>query len=1354
MTDNYVIWLNDGTTSLYVDVDYTLWDLKDIRLTTLGGREYDIKYGGSVTRVGDAHGNSVQMQPTGLVNQPSGVGVTFVKDGSGRITSVVGPDGKSVKYAYGPTGDLTTVTDRKNQVTTFSYYFDHQLERVVDPAGTTPMRLEYDADGRMKKQFDANQNPEILDFNPLAGTAAVAGVNGAVTSAQFGANGQLTQVASPVGLPVKYEYDANGLVTKKTDELGQIWTFTYDAKWNLASETNPSGHTTGWASSYDAAGNRTKLVVSAPLKGPETLEYTAAGKLTKVTTPAGLVQTMAYDSKGQRTGSTETNGAMSVTTTMGYDAAGHKTSQVGPAGDTTLFEYDSRGRLTKRIAEHPAPAMDEITTFQYDDNDLLVMTTDSQGQTGTTYDANGRPTTLTSPGGGVVQQAYDPMGRLTLKTYPPTAQAPTGAKEAYAYDELGNVTGVLDRDGVFVEYEYDALGRRTKMIAGDGAATLFFYDALGRKTKEVNPLGHQRTWEVDAVGHVTKEVDETGAITLTAYDAAGRVTQMVDALGNARQYQYNPAGRRTAILYPDSTSEHFEYDVVGRETKMIGRGGQITSRGYDAAGHLTSMTDENGQSTTFGYDSVGHLTLVTDPKGNALTSVYDSAGRVVERTLPGGGMAETYAYDSAGRITLKTGFDGLTTAYEYDANSNLTKLTIQKAGSVMPTVYTLQPSPGGDRVTVADAHGPTTYTYDSLTGRLNEIETPEGMLSYGYDAAGRITSRATPEGTTSYEYDQAGRVTLMSDSRIGMVNYTHDALGRLANVVMPDGGTTAYTHDSMSRLLSVTHNAPNGTLLLSFTHQYDANGRRTQITETSAGGTSTVVYAYDAKGQLTLENRPTGVITYAYDAAGHRTSKTDPNGTVLYSYDAQGKLTASTVEDFFYDGAGRLTKRQAKNGSNVTTYQYDAEGRLLTLTPPSGMAMSFAYDIDGIRYSQTVAGNKVDYLVDPLREYAEVVGEYDSNGQPIASYVYGGSGRAADVRDNIKLFYLNDAQSVRALRPMGTQGTSDAYTFSAFGEVLASSGTSPNGYGFQGEATDVSGLVYLRARYLDPSLGRFLTRDPVSGEPPYSFAHNDPPNKTDPTGRTAGLLLAPGGGMVAFASAALPRTIQVILLWWRLRRTQAAVATAFGLAAVVSRNWNDGKTVDEVKGELEGKKGWTISLAHTKSKLCEGTARGDAGTDLKGDKRALYTSGELNDSFQGFMRKLLEAAIDLRKALFGKLTPDCAETYGQIARQITSWDMGNCAEKSSLFWMFEGCGASTDEQKLDVLCNIDQWDTVRMDSCSTSGHIDACAQCCLFFLEIQKLVEKEVGSCPVSGVVGGLLQQPVCLDVVRCLATP
>jgi RHS repeat-associated protein len=98
------------------------------------------------------------------------------------------------------------------------------------------------------------------------------------------------------------------------------------------------------------------------------------------------------------------------------------------------------------------------------------------------------------------------------------------------------------------------------------------------------------------------------------------------------------------------------------------------------------------------------------------------------------------------------------------------------------------------------------------------------------------------------------------------------------------------------------------------------------------------------------------------------------------------------------------------------------------------------------------------------------------------TYQYG-VGRIAQADQVGKEYFLGDALgSVRQLTD-ASGVVSLAKSYKPYGDELSSAGEADTTYGFVGEWTDNTGLIYLRARYLDPGAGRFISRDSWGGVP-------------------------------------------------------------------------------------------------------------------------------------------------------------------------------------------------------------------------------------------------------------------------------
>ena len=313
------------------------------------------------------------------------------------------------------------------------------------------------------------------------------------------------------------------------------------------------------------------------------------------------------------------------------------------------------------------------------------------------------------------------------------------------------------------------------------------------------------------------------------------------------------------------------------------------------------------------------------------------------------------------------------------------------------------------------------------------------------------------------------------------------AAGNRASVSYPNGVQTSYSHDARNRLRRIETLRGAASVLQGLTYTLNANATRAALTED--GGRS-VVYTYDAVGnrlsETTVSALGTETVNYAYDANDRLLTESGPGGATAYSYDANGNLT----------------ERAGPGGT--TAYAWTDDDRLASATDASG-TVSYRYDAEGIRHSRTVAGVTTNYLVDPNRAFAEVVAEEDALGNALARYTHAEE-LIAQSRAGVTAFYHGDALGSTRLLTDAAGNVTDQYLYDAFGETEAESGPTENAYRFTGEPFDQAlGLYYLRARYMDPGVGRFLGMDRLLGvnvEPrtlnKFTYANPSPTLFTDP----------------------------------------------------------------------------------------------------------------------------------------------------------------------------------------------------------------------------------------------------------------
>ena len=216
------------------------------------------------------------------------------------------------------------------------------------------------------------------------------------------------------------------------------------------------------------------------------------------------------------------------------------------------------------------------------------------------------------------------------------------------------------------------------------------------------------------------------------------------------------------------------------------------------------------------------------------------------------------------------------------------------------------------------------------------------------------------------------------------------------------------------------------------------------------------------------------------------------------NYDNGDKLSSVTwsggSKSYGYDAAGRL--ETFTSGGVTTTLGYDHDNRVTSISRSGMTTNTFVYNGFGTRTSKTDSTGPRTYLRDGVGVTSPVL----SDGA--ATYTPGISER----RGTTSTYQLNGLKSTFA-QSNASGGHVSSRNYDAFGAVTSSSGThqGPFGYGGPyGYQTDPdTGLMLLGHRFYDPSVGRFLTRDPIKdGRNWYGYGggYSNPVRGADPDG--------------------------------------------------------------------------------------------------------------------------------------------------------------------------------------------------------------------------------------------------------------
>jgi RHS repeat-associated protein len=249
-------------------------------------------------------------------------------------------------------------------------------------------------------------------------------------------------------------------------------------------------------------------------------------------------------------------------------------------------------------------------------------------------------------------------------------------------------------------------------------------------------------------------------------------------------------------------------------------------------------------------------------------------------------------------------------------------------------------------------------------------------------------------------------------------------------------------------------------------------------------------------------------------------------GTTSYTYDNRDRLLTENGTVYSWSANGNLVGR---NGD--ATYEWDFEDRLVKVTKSDGTVVENVYDVDGVLVRTAVNGVGTDYLVDTSGGLSHVVAEVDSAGAVAVLYVRAGDMLLEEVRGGVgKMYEADGLGSVRGLLD-ATGATTDTWSYTAFGETLSTSGSDLNPYRFAGERlVDSVGMYQNRARWLLPSIGAFISEDPLCAFPncrptlrKYAYAYGNPATIADPTGLdgTIGETMMAGVGYATLNATAI-----------------------------------------------------------------------------------------------------------------------------------------------------------------------------------------------------------------------------------------
>ena len=850
------------------------------------------------------------------------------------------------------------------------------------------------------------------------------------------------------------------------------------------------------------------------------------GNLRHIFDAAGRLRSTADRSKGQTRTTSQNDEAgrldgWSVRPGDQYRVERSSAGQVvvhGPAGNWAAIELDDEGRAATVTTASGAAA-----TIGYDQGLIAEVRAGDDVNT-LEHGADGALLSWKRSNGQRVDLSED-VGARSRRTTMLTA----GGRE----------------QTTLVEQLADGSTRRTKHCCGAAAPTVVTTSAIGSRSESPDGTVTTRTESSTTSRSGETTYERTVMQTPSGRVSTRRTTRRVDADGvnevieiDGRPWtrSLDRASRTVSTSTPEGrTSAYRLTPDAGLQVRSPG-GPEVTTQMVDGRPVRTTV----GEAVTeFERDEYGRVSAVV-VNGVRRGITHDVAGRVVAQELSGGWLQASY--DASSRLAEVTTPAGGTIRYERAADGLVTAMHVLAGERPVRTVrYDYDP----DRTLVSETTdgGSTVRRTLDAAGRVSAIAAGEVDIEMEYDAAGRAirvvgggvtvergydgadlvseTSSGGIEGAVALRLDPSGLeiersidgvalpierdgdglpvvvgpVRVIRGETDGFVrqilagssvsDYSRDASGDIVTHTTTVGGEVVFaeelTRDRDGRVIAVAESGRAGSRTLGY--RYDEAGR---LVEATVDGAVVLSVSFDVNGNIVERSTTAGVATATYDEADLLVSD---DGTPA-SHGPGADLARLGDRSFGYDGLGRLRSVVDANGADVE-HTHDGLGRRVDWRADgspylsvlwSGMSVAAYHDDEGRRHRCVNTG---------VAEAPEIILAPERTMRLIT-----------DHRGSVR--QVVDAESGETLQVLD---------YDAFGRRVLDTEPGCQPFGFTGALHDpYTGLVHLRARDLDPSLGRFLSPDPIGingGQANlYQYAAGDPVNRTDPLGTQSS-----GGGV-------------------------------------------------------------------------------------------------------------------------------------------------------------------------------------------------------------------------------------------------
>ena len=727
---------------------------------------------------------------------------------------------------------------------------------------------------------------------------------------------------------------------------------------------------------------------------------------------------------------------------------------VGRANLTKVIRYDVTGSASTSTSSKYNRAGGVISSKDAANHEIVISYSDSFSDGNNSRATFAYPTTMTDADGFSSTGKYNfDYGKVTSKRTPQPNQPNNvlGPERTFTYDSIGRLQQVTNLvNNAHTRFVYvgnqlkveaystvqDGLGEASSFQITDGAGRVIgvanqhpgstggfsgkrtVYDVMGRVIKTSNPTETTASGTPFQWNTAGDDAAAGWLYTDQTYDWKGRPLRTTHPNTTYKEASYSGcgcAGGEVVTLTDEGTIDggvekrrqrKIYYDVLGRTVKtesLNWAGGSVysaTVNTYDAADQVTTVTQYAGPAVSGTTSQVTNLT-------------YDGYGRMVSKHVPEQdiGTPTVWTYNADDTVNTVTDARGAIKTLTYNARHLVTG-TSYSAPSPIPATpsVTYTYDAAGNRLTMTDGLGSTTYTRDSLSRVTAETRTFTGVgnytLNYAYNLSDQLTSITDPSGAqVGYNYDLIGRLSSITGSNFASVStyassMQYRAWGDLKSLSYGNTRTLAMTYDA--NMKPATYEVP-GVMKKGYTYSNDGRLKFTQdqLTTNSKfdrlyrydhlGRVTTALSGLEAREQGTTNDRPYNE-TMTYDAFDHLTSREvfqwdrhdisidtyTNNRRVGWSYDADGRILVGSNQ-YTYDAAGQVIKF-GFGDPYESDQHFDGDGRTVKTVVRS-------FDLETSQWTT----ESINYLVRSSVLGGEVVTELNSVGAKERTFVHVGN---------------------------------------------------------------------------------------------------------------------------------------------------------------------------------------------------------------------------------------------------------------------------------------------------------------------------------------------------------------------------